>query len=313
MASRPRTIRIGSRGSALALAQSRWVKERLEARYPERRCEIVVIKTAGDRMREIPAAEISRKGLFVKEIEEALLRGEIDLAVHSMKDMPAESVPGLTCAAIPQREDPRDALVCAAASRLAELPAGATIATGSPRRRAQILHARRDLRVVPIRGNVDTRLGKLDRGLFSGLVLALAGLRRLGREHRVSEVLDDEVCVSAVGQGALCVQARAGGALEAELAFLHHAESAAEVSAERAFLARLGGGCRVPIAARARVEGSRCRLLGLVSDPDGEQFFRGEISGEACRGEELGAELAARLLDQGAARLLERWTKALAR
>lgn len=310
MRSRPDTIRIGSRGSALALAQSRWVKERLEARYPDRRCEIVVIKTEGDRMREIPAEGISAKGLFVKEIEEALLRGEVDLAVHSMKDMPAESVPGLVSAAIPEREDPRDALVTARAERLSELPNGAPIGTGSPRRRAQILHARRDLRVVPIRGNVDTRLRKLDEGLVSGLVLALAGLRRIGREERVAEVLDDETCLSAVGQGALCVQTRAGDALESEVGFLHHAESAAEVRAERAFLARLGGGCRVPIAARARVRDGHCRLVGLVSDPDGIRIFRGEISGEASRGEELGAALAERLLREGAARLLELWPRA---
>ncbi|MBI4524986.1 MAG: hydroxymethylbilane synthase [Deltaproteobacteria bacterium] len=297
-------IRIGTRGSALALTQSGWVKRKLEERYPGSRVEMVIIKTGGDRFLETPIQAIGGKGIFVKEIEEALLRNEIDLAVHSMKDLPTEIPSGLAVVAVPEREDSRDVLISAARAPLRDLPSGARIGTGSLRRRAQILHYRSDLEVFPIRGNVDTRLKKLERGEMDAVVMALAALRRMGWEDRVSDYLSPDICLSAVAQGALGLEARDEDWVKDRMEFLHHEPTAIEVAAERAFLARLGGGCHVPVGARAWVSDRRVRLMGVVADPDGKKLFRGEISGSADEVTVLGTELAERLLAEGAAEVL---------
>jgi hydroxymethylbilane synthase len=297
-------IRIGTRGSALALAQTGWVKRQLEARYPELRVEMITIKTAGDRFLTASIAAIPGKGIFVKEIEEALLAEEIDLAVHSMKDLPTEMTPGLTIAAVPEREDARDVLVSAAQRRLKDLPAGAKIGTGSLRRRAQILHCRHDLSVEPIRGNVDTRLRKMDAGEVDGLVMAAAGLKRLGLEKRVAEYLAEEVCLGAVAQGALALESREGDSVIGWVEFLRHPPTLVEVVAERAFLMRLGGGCQLPVGARARFQGKSLRLMGVVADPEGRKMFKEEAEGPATQAEDLGKTLAERLLNLGADKIL---------
>jgi hydroxymethylbilane synthase len=299
-----KSVRIGTRGSALALAQANWVKERIERKYPDLRIELVMIKTTGDRLPNLPVQRMGGKGIFVKEIEESLLRNEIDLAVHSLKDLPTEVTPDLTFAAIPEREDPGDALVSSQGRDLRTLDAGARIGTGSLRRRAQVLHFRRDVKIVPIRGNVDTRLKKLDGGEVDGLILAVAGLKRIGKENRISEYLPPEICVGAPAQGALCLQTRAADPVKDMLSFLHDVRTAAEVTAERAFLRHLGGGCNVPVGARANTEGARLRLVGMVADPDGLQLARAEISGLAKDGEFLGKKLAEQLSEEGVIRTL---------
>jgi len=297
-------IRIGTRGSALALAQSNWVKSQLEQHYLETEVELRIIKTSGDRFVDTPIQNLGNKGAFTKEIEDALLGGEIDLAVHSMKDLPTELPRGLAIAAMPKREDPRDVLVTREGNGLDDLPPGAALGTGSLRRKAQLLHHRADLAVVPIRGNVDTRLRKLDEGLFDGLVMAAAGLRRIGRADRISQFLGDEICVSAVAQGALGLESRQDDALRERLAFLHDPATSAEIAAERAMLDRLGGGCHVPIGARATMTGRALKIIGVVASVDGKQLCRGEANGAADQATELGDRLATELLSQGADKLL---------
>lgn len=297
-------IRIGTRGSALALAQSNWVKSQLEQHYLETEVELRIIKTSGDRFVDTPVQNLGNKGAFTKEIEDALLGGEIDLAVHSMKDLPTELPRGLAIAAMPKREDPRDVLVTREGNGLDDLPPGAALGTGSLRRKAQLLHHRADLAVVPIRGNVDTRLRKLDEGLFDGLVMAAAGLRRIGRADRISQFLGDEICVSAVAQGALGLESRQDDTLRERLAFLHDPATSAEIAAERAMLDRLGGGCHVPIGARATMTGRALKIIGVVASVDGKQLCRGEANGAADQATELGDRLATELLSQGADKLL---------
>ena len=297
-------IRIGTRGSALALAQAGWVRRKLEEAYRGLKVQTIKIKTSGDRFLTSPIKAIEGKGIFVKEIEDALLQEKIDLAVHSMKDLPMEIPAGLTITAITEREDPRDALVSAYQRLLKDLPAGSKVGTGSLRRQTQILHHRPDLVIVPIRGNVDTRLKKLDRGEVDGLVMAVAGLKRLGQQDRISEYLSIDVCLSAVAQGVLGLETRDGDPVNQMVAFLHHHPSAMEVVAERAFLRRLGGGCQIPVGARGYVEGDRIKLMGVVGDASGKRLMRGEVEGKAEDGENLGAELAERLLSQGADELL---------
>jgi hydroxymethylbilane synthase len=297
-------IRIGTRGSALALAQSNWVKSQLEQHYPETAIELRIIKTSGDRFLDTPIQNLGNKGAFTKEIEDALLGGEIDLAVHSMKDLPTELPRGLAIAAMPKREDPRDVLVTREGIGLDDLPPGAALGTGSLRRKAQLLHHRADLSVVPIRGNVDTRLRKLDEGLFDALVMAAAGLRRIGRADRISEFLGDEICVSAVAQGALGLESRQDDALRERLAFLHDPATSAEITAERAMLDRLGGGCHVPIGARATMTGRELKIIGVVASVDGNRVCRCVATGPADQATELGDRLATELLSQGADKLL---------
>ncbi len=287
---------IGSRGSPLALWQARWTAAQLAD------ASIEIIKTSGDQMTAAPQAGTSVKGLFTKEIEEALLAGRIQAAVHSLKDLPAEIDARLTIAAIPAREDPRDALV---GRRLAELVAGARVGTSSLRRAAQLRHLRPDLRLEDLRGNVDTRLRKLDAGMYDAVVLAAAGLRRLGLEGRIAELLDPEVFCPAPGQGALAIQARADDAETLRrLEALDDPAARAETTAERAMLAELGGGCRTPIGGLARVNGARLVLTGVVASPDGAEVLRATLDGPAADPVELGRRIAADLRGKGADRIL---------
>jgi hydroxymethylbilane synthase len=297
-------LRIGTRGSALALAQANWVKTKLQERYPETKVEAVVITTSGDRSVDASVRAMGGKGIFTKEIEDALLRKEVDLAVHSMKDLPTELADGLTVAAVPEREDPRDVLVNAAEKKLAELSTGARIGTGSLRRQAQILHYRGDLSVVAIRGNVDTRLKKLDAGEVDALIMAAAGLKRIGRADRIVEYIPEQICVSAVAQGALAIESRADDSIREQLLFLHDEKTFTEVSAERSFLKRLGGGCYVPVGARALLLASELKMTGIVADPNGSPLYRGEIAGSAATAVALGEALAERLLREGADKIL---------
>jgi hydroxymethylbilane synthase len=291
-------LTIGSRGSALALWQARWIAARLAALGHETRVE--VIRTTGDRLTGVPLAQAGAgKGVFTKEIEEALLAGRIDVAVHSLKDLPTELPAGLALAAVPGRDDVRDALV---GQPLAALPAGARVGTGSLRRGAQLRALRPDLRIEPVRGNVDTRLRKLDAGEYDALVLAAAGLRRLGWEERIAEYFPAEVMLPAPGQGALAVETRAGSGAEAICAAVEDPASRAAVEAERALLAGLGGGCQVPIGAWARPAGGGLRLSAVVLSPDGTTAVRGNVDGAEPHA--LGAELARQLLRDGAGELL---------
>lgn len=298
------TIRIGTRGSALALAQANWVKQQIQNHRPETRVELIVIKTSGDRFTDAAIQAMGGKGVFTKEIEEALLRREVDLAVHSMKDLPTDLAPGLVIAAVPEREDPRDALIAANGVSLSGLPSGARVATGSLRRQAQLRRYRADLNLVPMRGNVDTRLKKLDAGEADALIMAAAGLKRLGRADRITELIPPEICVSAVAQGALALETAEDGAGRHEITFLHHVATCAEVTAERGFLRRLGGGCHVPVGARAYVEGEKLTMTGIVVGPDGGAACGGTITGSAADAAELGKELAERLLRDGADKIL---------
>jgi len=301
-----KTICIGTRGSALALAQANWLKGELERQWPQAEVNLRIIKTSGDRFVEASLQAIGGKGVFTKEIEDALLSREIDLAVHSMKDLPTELAPGLAIIAVPEREDPRDVLVARSGARLSELPAGARIGTGSLRRKAQLLHYRADLSVAPIRGNIDTRLKKLDAGEADALVMAAAGLKRIGREDRISECLPGDICLGAAAQGALAIEARDDDPSREEYEFLDDMPTYLEVQAKRALLKRLGGGCHLPVGARAQVYGELIEIIGVVADPGGQELFKAELAGLAMKAEELGKELADRLLSQGAQKLLAR-------
>ncbi|HEX5044925.1 MAG TPA: hydroxymethylbilane synthase [Candidatus Polarisedimenticolaceae bacterium] len=295
---------LGSRGSALALWQARHVAGLLRAAHPGLQIEEVIIKTEGDRMTEQALSVLGGKGVFVKEIEDALLEERIDLAVHSMKDMPTEMPQGLGFAAVPRRHDARDALLTTDGRDLAALPPGAGVATGSPRRRAQLLASRPDLRMTEVRGNVDTRVRKLKEGQFAAMVLALAGIERLGIDVPRNP-LPLDLCVPAVGQGALAIETRVDDArTRALVQVLDHGETARAVAAERAFLARLGGGCLAPAAAHARVAGPHLLLEGVVADPDGSRVLRDRESGPVEEAAALGERLAARLLAAGGAAIL---------
>lgn len=294
-------LTIGSRGSQLALWQARWVQSRLAEFGEETRIQI--IHTTGDKVLDVALSKVGTKGLFTKEIEEALLAGTIDLAVHSLKDMPADLPEGLTLAAIPTREDPRDALVGHA---LAALPQRAHIGTSSLRRTAQLRAIRPDLHIETIRGNVDTRLRKLDEKQFDAIVLASAGLRRLGWANRIAESLDPEVMCPAVGQGALAIETRAdGGAGHTVCERLDHSESRVCVTAERAMLATLGGGCQVPIGAHATLHNGTLALLGVVVSPDGNSLIRKRADGSPASAAELGRQMGESLLAAGGREILE--------
>jgi hydroxymethylbilane synthase len=297
-------LRIGTRGSALALAQSSWVKRQIEEHMPEIQVELCTIRTGGDGFINAAIKEIGGKGIFTKEIEDALITGEIDLAVHSLKDLPAQLPSGLTLVAVPKREDARDVLISRSNAKLADLAQNARIGTGSLRRRAQLLAYRSDLQIAPVRGNIDTRLKKLENGEFDALVLAAAGLRRIGRDNNITQFLPDEICVSAVAQGALGIEARDETDLRERLAFLHDAQACAEVSAERAFADRLGSGCHVPIGARARVFDNQLKIIGVVASLEGQKTCRGELVGHVGKAVELGQSLAGRLIGEGADKLL---------
>jgi hydroxymethylbilane synthase len=299
---------IGSRGSRLALWQAEWVKTTLEELRAGVSVEIEIIKTSGDVMRDVPLAVIGGKGVFTKELEEALLAEKIDIAVHSLKDLPTTLPAGLHIAAITEREDPRDALILRAddvrkEGSLKSLRAGAIVGTSSPRRQSQLKHLRPDVEIKDLRGNVDTRLRKLDAGWYDAIILAAAGLRRLGFEGRISATIDTDEMLPAVGQGALGIETRATDQETNELvSLLEHAPTRAACTAERALLFALGGGCQVPIAAHATVAGSRLRLEALVAG--GGRIIRDSLEDDAEHAARAGEQLADRLRAQGADDLL---------
>lgn len=300
-------IRIGSRGSALALAQTYWVKASLEKVAPDYQFEVIEISTKGDRILDRPLAKVGGKGLFIKEIEQALLTGEIDLAVHSMKDMPAQLPDGLTIGAVTHREDPRDVLITRSDRSLSELPEGARIGTSSLRRKASLLAQRPDLKVVPLRGNINTRLQKLSDENLDGIILAAAGLSRMGWLDRVSDFLDPSVFIPAVGQGALAIENREDDLQIAQLvANLEHSPTRDAVTAERGVLERLEGSCQIPIGAYGEVDGSKVRLTGFVADTDGHIVIQKTLTGERNEAFQLGTHVAEMILDCGGGDILSR-------
>ncbi len=299
-------IKVGTRGSKLALAQTNWVIEKIKERYPDLTVETVIIKTKGDKITDVPLAKVGGKGLFVKEIEEALLRGDIDLAVHSMKDVPTELPEGLEIAIVPERESPYDVLISRELKGLFDLPSGARVGTSSLRRSAQIRAKRPELKIENLRGNLDTRLRKLREGLYEAIIVAEAGLLRLGLGNTPRERLSPEIMLPAIGQGALAIELRKEDfELKEALAFLHHQETAVCVAAERAFLAALGGGCQVPLAAYATLKGQRLLLEALIADPSGEIVLRDQIEGLSSEAEEMGRSLAETLLSRGGRKILD--------
>lgn len=299
------TLRIGTRASRLALWQAEWVQQQLEQLHPGLTVSLVPITTKGDKILDVPLAKVGGKGLFVKELEEALYDGSVDLAVHSMKDVPSVLPPGLILPCIPLREDPRDALVTPDGRGFAQLPQGARIGTSALRRQAQLLHRRPDLTIVSLRGNVETRLRKMDEEGLDGIVLAAAGLKRLGLAERISAYLPTDMSLPAIGQGALGLECRQGDERTlALIAPLHHADTAVAVTAERAFLRRLNGGCQVPLAAHAVVTGDRVNLVGLVAEVDGRRLLKDTFDAPVSEAEVAGRQLAESLLSQGADSIL---------
>jgi len=291
---------IASRGSQLALWQARWIEGRLTALgHP---CRIEIIKTTGDKITDVPLAKVGGKGLFTKEIEEALLDGRAQLAVHSLKDLPTELPPGLILAAVPEREDPRDAIV---GKRLEQLPRGARVGTSSLRRAAQLRKLRPDLEIESVRGNLDTRLRKLDEGRYDAILLAAAGLKRLGWGGRIAEILPADLMCPAVGQGALAIETCASGPGFDAVRALDDGPAHAAVTAERGLLAALGGGCQVPIGAHATVSAARVQLLGVVASPDGANLIRSQSEGASENAEAIGRHLGEELLAMGARKILE--------
>ncbi len=322
-------IIIGTRGSKLALWQADWIKSQLENLYPELKIELNKIKTTGDKILDVPLAKVGGKGLFVKEIEEALLKKEADIAVHSMKDVPTDFPKGLHLAVITKREDPRDAFITAVGSQQSavssqkkiqsfkDLPEGAVVGTSSLRRSCQLLSVRPDLKIEQLRGNLDTRIRKLDEGQFDAIILAAAGIKRLGWEERITEILSPDISLPAIGQGAVGIECRIDDEFINNLiAPLNHKETFICVKAERAFLKRLEGGCQVPIAAYARIVSqesgvksqeinSRLIIDGLVGSISGDRIIRGKIEGNIDNAEDLGIKLAEDLLSRGAKEILD--------
>ena len=295
-------LRIGSRGSQLALWQANHIAGLLRERGHA--VEIEIIKTTGDKITDVALAKVGTKGMFTKEIEEALAGGRVDLAVHSLKDLPTEVPPGFAIAAITKRENPRDVFVSEKFARIEELPHGARIGTSSLRRQAQLKALRPDLDIHPLRGNVDTRLRKLESGEYDGIILAAAGVTRLGLTALVKQVIPAEIMCPAAGQGALGIEIRRGDeAIRREVTFLDDPAARAATTCERALLDKLGGGCQVPIGAFAEVRDGRLHLQGVVANPDGSQVLR--ESGEGDDPEKLGAQVARRLLQRGGEAILQ--------
>ncbi|HEV2473965.1 MAG TPA: hydroxymethylbilane synthase [Chthonomonadales bacterium] len=299
-------VRLGSRGSALALAQAESVADALKRAHPSLAVSIEIVRTTGDLSPETPFASMGDQGVFVKELEHAVLAGKIDAAVHSLKDLPARLAPGLDIACIPQREDPHDALVSASGADLHSLKRGAVLGTSSLRRKAQMLAARPDLDIRECRGNIDTRLRKLDSGEYDAIVLAAAGLIRLGLSGRITQRLSSSLCMPAAGQGALAVEALAAdNELKDLVAPLNHGESASAVLGERAFLARLGGGCSVPAGVLGLVAGSHLTLSAVVVSPDGSRILRRTAEGALRNHTRIGLELASGMARDGALGILK--------
>ncbi|MFH1703594.1 MAG: hydroxymethylbilane synthase [Nitrospirota bacterium] len=304
-------ICIGTRGSKLALWQAEWVKSEIQHLHSEIEISLIKIKTTGDMILDVPLAKIGGKGLFVKEIEEAILRHKVDMAVHSMKDVPTELPEGLHLAAICRREDPRDALITKVQSSefkvqsYKDLPHGATVGTSSLRRLCQLRNIRPDLKIVQLRGNLDTRIRKLDEGQFDAIIVAVAGVKRLGLAYRITEILEPEICLPAIGQGAIGIECRVNDkVINAILGALNHQETSISVRAERALLRKLGGGCQVPIAAYARIEDGRVIMDGLVGSITGERVIKSHAEGKLEDHERLGTNLAEDLLSRGAKEIL---------
>ena len=288
------------------MTQSGWVADRIRERFPGTSVELVVIRTKGDILQDVSLAQVGGKGLFVKEIEEALLRGDVDLAVHSMKDLPAELPQELLIAATPLREDPRDVLISRDDRPLEAMPAGARIGTGSLRRGFQLLNRMPHLAIVPLRGNLDTRIKKIATEGLDGVILAAAGIKRMGWEGRISQFLSLETMLPAVGQGVLGIETRRADADDrAAVAFLNDPTTACEVGAERAFLQGLGGGCQLPIAGFAKKNGDRLILEGLIGSVDGKVMLRDRAAGPAGAFAEIGTGLAETLLARGGRALLD--------
>jgi len=302
----PYELRIGTRGSQLALFQANWVKDQLIHAHPDLKVSLIKIKTTGDKIQDAPLAKIGGKGLFVKEIEEALIQRRIDLAVHSIKDVPTQFPEGLHLSVITKREDPRDVFISSERKTLKELPKGAKIGTSSLRRQAQLLHYRSDFEVIPLRGNLDTRLKKLKTTNLDGIVLALAGVRRLGFEEKITEIISTDVSLPAIGQGALGIETRQDDRkIEEQIRLLNDQDSWIAVSAERSFLNKLEGGCQVPIAAFARIAGATLQIDGLVGTIDGKRVIREHLEGPIEAAELLGNKLADLLLSKGARSILD--------
>jgi hydroxymethylbilane synthase len=304
-------IYIGTRGSKLALWQAEWVKSEIQHMRPEIEISLIKIKTTGDMILDVPLAKIGGKGLFVKEIEDALLNHKVDIAVHSMKDVPTELPEGLHLAAICRRENPRDALITKVqrselkVQSFKDLPYGATVGTSSLRRLCQLRNVRPDLKIVQLRGNLDTRIRKLDEGQFDAIIVAVAGVKRLGLDYRITEILEPETCLPATGQGAIGIECRIDDkVINSILSALNHQETSISVRAERAFLRKLGGGCQVPIAAYARIEDGRVIMDGLVGSVTGGRVIKGHEEGKVEDHERLGTNLAEDLLSRGAKEIL---------
>ena len=299
-------IIIGTRGSKLALWQADYVEQRLREEYPGLQVTQKRISTKGDRILDVPLAKIGGKGLFTKELEEEMLSGSIDLAVHSLKDMPAKVPDGLMIAAVTKRLDPGDALVSNRFSSFSELPQGARVGTSSLRRRAQLLCARPDLTMIDLRGNVNTRLRKLDEGEYDAIVLAVAGLKRLGFADRIREILPQTMVLPAVGQGALAIETRADDKETRDmLAFLRDDETICCAEAERSFLARVEGGCQVPVGVYATAEGDDLKVEAVIASLDGRRSYRGTVNGAKADAAKLGKGLAEKLLNEGGAKILQ--------
>lgn len=301
-----KTLKIATRQSPLALWQAEYIRARLQELHPDLMVELVKFVTQGDKILDTPLAKIGGKGLFVKELEAALLDGRADLAVHSMKDVPMALPEGLTLAVICEREDPLDAFVSNQFEKFADLPQGAKVGTSSLRRKSQILKQRPDLQIIDLRGNVGTRLGKLDDGQYDAIILASAGLKRLGLSERIRHCLTPDISLPAVGQGALGLECRAADSeVLALIQPLLHQETDVCVRAERAFNAYLEGGCQVPIAGYATLQNGQIHIEGRVGSADGQTLLRAELTDEASNAQQLGENLARNLLDQGAGELLK--------
>lgn len=301
-----RKVKIGTRGSALATQQAKWVKRRLEESCAGVSVELIFIKTRGDKIQDVPLAKVGGKGLFVKEIEEALIERRVDIAVHSMKDVPAEIPEGLTIGAIPPREDPRDVLVTRVAhAGIQDLPPGSKVGTSSLRRHAQILYLRPDVKIESLRGNLDTRLRKLRNGDFDAIVLAAAGLHRMGWEAEITSYLSPDEFLPAIGQGALGIEMREDDEeIRKLVSRIHDSNTAICIEAERKFLARLEGGCQVPIGGYCEWEKEEIKLTGMVSSTNGKEFYRESLRGKPGEAADMGKKLGDILLSKGARKIL---------